>query len=160
MTSRTQLIKARLGILALADAIKNVARACRLAGVSRSQFYSMRKAYETRGQDGLAPSTRRKPSMPNRTPPAIESRILWKTQQNPSLSYPKLATVLTTEGHPVTPTMVRYVWERNGLSRRSAREQWANRTDSSCGDERMKSERSSMDSVHAGRDSTTALVST
>ena len=33
MSTREQLIKARLGMLALADELKNIARACRLAGL-------------------------------------------------------------------------------------------------------------------------------
>jgi len=33
MSTRDQLIKARFGVLALADELKNIATACRLAGV-------------------------------------------------------------------------------------------------------------------------------
>ena len=70
MSDKEQLIKAGLGILALATEFKNVARACKLAGLSRSQFYAMKKAYETYGKKGLAPRVCRKPEMPSR-PPAL-----------------------------------------------------------------------------------------
>jgi len=50
MSDKEQLIRAGLGILALATEFKNVARACKLAGLSRSQFYAMKKAYETYGE--------------------------------------------------------------------------------------------------------------
>ena len=127
MTSQEQLIRARIGILAMAAELKNVARACQLAGVSRSQFYAMKKAYETYGKEGLAPRVRRKPTMPNRTPVPIEEEILLRTHSNPTISYLRLAGNMKSEGITVTPTMVRYVWQRHGLSTRSARLWWIKR---------------------------------
>ena len=127
MTSREQLVRARLGILAMTAELKNVAKACRLAGVSRSQFYAMKKAYETDGKEGLAPKVRRKPSMPNRTPMPIEGQILLKTHANPTMSYVRLAGQMKVEGVGVTPAMVRYVWQRHGLSTRPARLRWVKR---------------------------------
>ena len=78
MTTRDQLIRARLGILAMAGELKNIARACKLAGVSRSQFYVMKKAYALYGKEGLAPRTRRKPEMPNRTPARLEHKFYYR----------------------------------------------------------------------------------
>jgi transposase len=127
MSNKEQLIRARLGILALAAQFKNVARACKLAGVSRSQFYAMKKAYETYGKEALAPRDRRKPTMPNRTPVPIEEQILLRTHTNPTISYLRLAGYMKSEGINVTPAMVRYVWQRHGLSRRSGRLQWVKR---------------------------------
>ncbi len=125
MTTRDQLIRARLGILAMAGELKNIARACKLAGVSRSQFYVMKKAYALYGKEGLAPRTRRKPEMPNRTPARLELQILLQTRKHPLISYVRLAGEMKSEGGTVTPTTVRYVWQRNGLSTKSARRAWA-----------------------------------
>jgi hypothetical protein len=124
MTTREQLIRARLGILAMAAELKNIAKACKLAGVSRSQFYAMKKAYELYGKEGLAPRLRRKPLMPNQTPAYLEEQILSATRKNPLASYVRLAGEIKSIEGTVTPTMVRYVWRRNGLSRRSARLEW------------------------------------
>ena len=124
MTTRDQLIRARLGILAMAAELKNIAKACKIAGVSRSQFYAMKKAYELHGKEGLAPRTRRKPEMPNRTPLLLEEQILLQTRKNPRISYIRLAGEMKSEGGSVTPTMVRYVWQRHGLSTQSARRAW------------------------------------
>jgi hypothetical protein len=124
MDNLRQLIKARLAILALAAELKNVARACKLAGVSRSQFYAMKKAYKLHGKEGLAPRTRRKPEMPNRTPAELEEQILLQTRKDPLISYIRLAGKLKSQGGSVTPTMVRYVWQRHGLSTQSARRAW------------------------------------
>jgi hypothetical protein len=125
MTTRDQLIRARLGILAMAAELRNTAKACKLAGVSRSQFYAMKKAYELHGKDGLAPRVRRKPEMPNRTPAQLEEQILLHTRMFPRISYVRLAGEMRSAGGSVTPTMVRYVWQRHGLSTQSARRAWA-----------------------------------
>ncbi len=124
MITSEQLVRARLAILLMATELKNIARACKLARVSRSQFYAMKKAYETHGREGLVPRPRRKPQMPNRTPAAIEEQILLKTHANPAISYIRLAEQMKVGGCSVTPTMVRYVWKRHGLSTIPARLQW------------------------------------
>ena len=129
MTTRDQLIRARLGILAMAAELKNIAKACKIAGVSRSQFYAMKKAYELHGKEGLGPRTRRKPEMPNRTPATLEEQILLQTRKNPLMSYIRLAGEMKSEGGSVTPTMVRYVWQRHGLSTQSARRAWVKLVD-------------------------------
>ena len=138
MTTQEQLIRARLGILAMAAELKNVARACKLAGVSRSQFYAMKKAYETHGKEALAPRVRRKPHMPNRTAAPLEDKILLNTHTHPTISYLRLAGYMKSEGINVTPTMVRYVWERHRLSTRSARLQWVKRRNGQVGGEKVK----------------------
>lgn len=65
MSTREKLIKARLGMLALAEELQNVSLVCRRAGISRSHFYEIKEAYEKWGAEGLAPQPRRKPRMPN-----------------------------------------------------------------------------------------------
>jgi len=125
MNNQEQLIRARLAILIMATELKNVARVCRLAGVSRSQFYAMKKSYEIHGKAGLAPRVRRKPLMPNRTPASLEERILLHTRKNPLVSYVRLAGEMKSDEGSVTPAMVRYVWQRHGLSKRSARVEWS-----------------------------------
>ena len=124
MTTRDQLIRARLGILAMAAELKNIAKACKIAGVSRSQFYAMKKAYALYGKEGLAPRARRTPEMPNRTPAQLEVQILLQTRKHPLISYVRLAGKMKSEGGTVAPTTVRYVWQRHGLSTRSARLEW------------------------------------
>ncbi len=127
MSSREQLIRARLAILAMAIELKNVARACRVAGMSRSQFYALKKAYAVSGKDGFAPRVRRTSQGANRTPDAIEAQILLKTHANPTVSYVRLAERMMREGTMITAATVRYVWKRHGLSTRSARLRWIKR---------------------------------
>lgn len=128
MLEKERLIRARLGILALAGELHNVSKACKLAGLSRSQYYAMKKAYETNGKEGLAPRIRRKPDMPNRTPTQLEQQILSLTRGYPTFSYIRLAQEMRSKGIAVSPTTVRYVWQRHGLSTRSARVKWVRTT--------------------------------
>ena len=110
MSTREQLIRARMGMLALADELKNVAKACKLAGVSWSHFYEIKKAYETFGKEGLAPQARRRPRMPNQTPPELEQQILQMTEPYPTYSYVRLANQLKLVGIGASPAAVRNVW--------------------------------------------------
>ena len=67
--------------------------------------------------------------MPNRTPAMLEEQILLQTRKNPLMSYIRLAGEMKSEGGSVTPTMVRYVWQRHGLSTQSARRAWVKLVD-------------------------------
>jgi hypothetical protein len=84
----------------------------------------MKKAYKTFGKDGLVPRVRRKPKMPNCTSPMLEQHILFRTLRNPLFSYLRLAAAMKSEGIGVSPSMVRYVWQRHDLTTRLARLQW------------------------------------
>lgn len=71
MSTREQLLKARLGMQALADELKNIAKARKLAEVSRSHFNEIKKAYEPFGKNDLVPKVRR-PWMSSQTPPELK----------------------------------------------------------------------------------------
>jgi len=55
MSTREKLIKARLGMLALAEELQDISLACRRAGVSRSHYYEIKEAFEKWGPEGLVP---------------------------------------------------------------------------------------------------------
>jgi len=55
MSTRERLIKARVGMLALAEELQNISLLCRKAGISRGHFYEIKEAYEKWGAEGLAP---------------------------------------------------------------------------------------------------------
>jgi transposase InsO family protein len=124
MDTREKLIKARLGLLALAEQLQSVKQACKVAGISRSHYYEIKAAYEKYGAEGLVPAPRRKPRMPNQTPPEMEKRILEMTTQFPTYSYLRLSQQLRLTGVGVSPAAVRAVWQRHGLSLRLQRLLW------------------------------------
>lgn len=55
MSTRETLIKARLGMVALAEELQNIRLACRRAGISRSHYHEIEEAIETFGTEGRAP---------------------------------------------------------------------------------------------------------
>ena len=42
MSTREKLIAARISMLALADELQNISRACKVAGISRTHFYEIK----------------------------------------------------------------------------------------------------------------------
>ncbi len=124
MTAREQLIRARVGMLALADQLQNISVACKRAGISRSHFYEIKAAFEKYGRDGLAPQPRRRPRMPNETPPELVEKILEMTARYPVYSYVRISQQLRLVGVGVSPPAVRGVWQRQGLTLRYQRLLW------------------------------------
>jgi hypothetical protein len=94
---------------------------------ARSHFYEIKDAFEKYGRDGLAPQPRRRPRMPNQTPPEIEQQILAMTRQYPTYSYVKIADQLKLIGVPAAASAVRGVWLRQGLLKRYDRLLWLER---------------------------------
>ena len=124
MSTREKLIKARLGMLALAEELQNISLACKRAGISRSHYYEIKDAFERYGAAGLAPAERRKPRMPNETPAEVVARILDMTEQYPTRSYVFISGQLKLIGVGVSPAAVRAVWARHGLTLRHQRLLW------------------------------------
>lgn len=124
MSTTEKLIKARMGMLALAEQLNNVSAACRRAGISRSHYYEIKEAFEKFGAEGLAPQRRRKPRMPNQTPPELETQILEMTERYPTYSYLRISDQLKLVGVGVSPSTVRAVWQRFGLTLRIHRLLW------------------------------------
>lgn len=127
MDTREKLIDARIGMLALADELKNISRACQVAGISRTHFYDIKTTFEKYGRDGLAPHVRRRPRMPNETPAELVTRILDMTSEYPTYSYVRIAQQLRLVGVPASAAQVRGVWQRDGLLKRFDRLLWLER---------------------------------
>lgn len=127
MSTREKLIQARISMLALADELQSISRACKVAGISRSHFYDIKDAFEKYGRDGLAPVARRRPRMPNETPAELEQQILAMTREYPTYSYVKISDQLKLIGVPATANQVRGVWLRRGLVKRYDRLLWLER---------------------------------
>lgn len=127
MDTREKLISARIGMLALADELKNISRACSVAGISRTHFYDIQQAFECYGRDGLAPQERRRPRMPNETPTEIVTRILDMTAEYPTYSDVRVAQQRRLIDVPASASQVRGVWGREGLVKRFDRLLWLER---------------------------------
>ena len=62
--------------------------------------------------------------MPNETPPELEGKILEMTERYPTYSYLRISQQLRLVGVGVSPSAVRYVWQRHGLTLRFQRLLW------------------------------------
>jgi len=62
MSTTEKLIKARMGMLALAEQLNNVSAACRRAGISRSHYYEIKEAFEKFGATEDAATVRASPA--------------------------------------------------------------------------------------------------
>lgn len=127
MSSQDRLIDAKISILQLAEKLDSISQACKVAGIARSSFYEIKKAYEQFGREGLVPKPKRRPRMPNEYPQEIVGKILDMTRQFPAYSYVRIAGQLQIEGVSVSASGVRKVWERNGLVKKLSRYLWLER---------------------------------
>ena len=76
MTAAKKIAQKRLTLLQLAERLRNVSEACRHRGVSRSQFYEYKRAFQERGLDGLVDRPPIPKSFPNETLPAVKEKIM------------------------------------------------------------------------------------
>ncbi|BFM07645.1 hypothetical protein GCM10025791_00150 [Halioxenophilus aromaticivorans] len=70
------IIKHKAGLLNLAEELGNVAKACKVMGVSRDTFYRYRELVEEGGVDNLINKSRRAPNTKNRVDEALSEQLL------------------------------------------------------------------------------------
>jgi len=122
MTTTDKIARRKLSMLELAGELGNVAKACRLMGYSRQQFYEIRRNFQTYGADGLLdrlPGA--KSPHPNRVDPAIEQAILAHSLENPTHGSLRVAQELALKEIQVSSGGVRGVWGRHKLLTRNER---------------------------------------
>ncbi len=127
MNSQDRLIDAKISILQLAEKLESISEACKVAGIARSSFYEIKKAFEQAGREGLKPKPKRRPRMPNEYSQEIVDKILGMTRKFPSYSCVRIAGQLQLENISVSPGGVRKTWERQGLVHKLARYLWLER---------------------------------
>ena len=115
MTTEEKLIKNKLGLLELAEYLKNVSEACRIMGYSRDTFYRVKKAYEEGGIEALKEKSRRVPNIKNRVSQEIEQAVLDMALEEPSYGQKKVSDELRRRGIFISPAGVRCVWLRHNL---------------------------------------------
>lgn len=109
------IIKHKMGLLNLAEELRNVSQACRVMGVSRDTFYRVKEAKETGGLEALLHKDRRRANLKNRVEESVEQAIVALALDNPAAGQVRVSNELRKQNILVSPTGVRSVWLRHGL---------------------------------------------
>lgn len=122
MTATSQSIKRKLSLLALAEELSNVSRACQIMGYHRDSFYEIKRAFQVGGVAALVES-KRGPRLPhpNRVSPEVEQKILDFSLKEPTYGSVRVSNELRLQGVDVGPSGVRGVWSRHNLETRHRR---------------------------------------
>lgn len=111
-----RIIRHKLGLLNLAEELGNVARACRVMGVSRDTFYRYKAAKEDGGVDALLDKSRRKPNPKNRVDEATEDAVVAYAVEQPAHGQVRVSNELRKRGVFVSASGVRSIWLRHDLA--------------------------------------------
>ena len=107
--------RSKLGLLALAKRLRNVAEACKKMGFSRASFYRFQEQYKSGGETPLKEASRHKPIPQNRVDPEIEAAIVELAVEQPTWGRDAVVARLRTRGMRVSRGGVRSVWLRHNL---------------------------------------------
>lgn len=113
--SNDRIINHKVGLLNLADELGNVAKACKMMGVSRDTFYRYKDAVNDGGVDALFDQNRRTPNHKNRVDPSVESAVIQHATDQPAHGQVRVSNELRKKGVFVSPSGVRSIWLRHDL---------------------------------------------
>jgi len=115
MQSNTKVIRNKLGLLNLAQELKNVSQACKMLGYSRDTFYRYRDLIDEGGEIALHDKSRRKPNLKNRIDDATETSVVQMAFNFPAYGQLRASNELRKNGIFISPAGVRGIWQRHGL---------------------------------------------
>lgn len=114
--SSERIIKNKVGLLNLAEELGNISKACKVMGFSRETFYRYHRARAEGGIEALLDKNRRKPNLKNRVDESIEREVQEIALEFPAFGQVRASNELRKKGVFVSPSGVRSIWLRNGLS--------------------------------------------
>lgn len=121
MNSPLKSIEQKLNVLKLAENLGNVSKACRLVGVSRTQYYEYKKRYKSSGIEGLIKPFSKRKNDARTISGQIEERVMELSILHPMMGCAKLSTMLGAENISISPVTVHNILTRRGISTRKAR---------------------------------------
>ncbi len=121
MTAEKKIAQKRLTLLQVAESLRNVSEACRRQGISRSQFYEYKRAFQEGGLKGLLDRPPIAKSFPNETPAEVREKVVKLSIEHPAWGPLRISDNLRLEGISVSPSTVRNLWIKEGLESRYKR---------------------------------------
>jgi transposase InsO family protein len=116
LENNVRIIKHKVGLLNLAEELGNVSKACKVMGLSRDTFYRYKTVVEEGGIDKLFDKSRRQPNLKNRVDELTEQAVLTHAIDYPAHGQLRVSNELRKAGVFVSPSGVRSIWLRNGLT--------------------------------------------
>ena len=110
--SNDRIVKHKVGLLNLADELGNIAKACKMMGVSRETFYRYKEAVNDGGVEALLEKSRRVPNPKNRVDPEVESAVVAYAIEEPAQGQVRVSNELRKRGIFVSPSGVHSIWLR------------------------------------------------
>lgn len=107
---------------------KNVAKTCRVFGISRTIYYRWLKAYEQEGMKGLEGKERKPPVMKNKTPKHLEEEILEYVLLYPKDGPKRIFYEMKSRGIKISESGIYRVLARNHLTRKAQRKSFSKET--------------------------------
>ncbi|MBA52833.1 MAG: IS481 family transposase [Pseudomonadales bacterium] len=114
--SNERIIKHKIGLLNLAEELGNVAKACKMMGVSRDTFYRYKEAVDQGGVEALIDKPRRTPNLKNRVESGIETAVVDYAIEEPAHGQVRVSNELRKRGVFISPSGVRSIWLRHNLA--------------------------------------------
>jgi transposase InsO family protein len=111
----------QLVLLAHADKSKNVSKACRVFGISRTRYYEWKKVADRYGLAALMPKDRRTPQMPEATPTHVIEALLTLAVVEPTIGCRQYADRLGDQGFSIAKSTVQKHLVAHGLGKRAQR---------------------------------------
>jgi transposase InsO family protein len=118
MNPEVKVVRQRMSVLELADALGTISEACRQRNVSRSQFYEYKRRFQTHGLEGLKDLPPIHHSHPLTTPPDVEARILALSLEHPAWGCNRLGDHLALEGISVSAPTIQRILNDSGMGTR------------------------------------------
>lgn len=121
MTANEKVARRKLSMLELAQELRSVTEACRIMGYSRSQFYEIKRAFQTGGLEALLDRPPIPGSTPHKIADELEKEIIELSIEHPAWGQQRIADEMALREKVISATTVRNVWMRNDLETRYKR---------------------------------------
>jgi transposase len=109
-------IKHKVDLLNLVEDLGNVSKACKALGISRNTFYRYKTAVTKDGHKALLPKVKYRQNQNNKAKTTLEQSVLTYSLKHPKSGQAIVSQELWIRGVKVSPSGVRNIWVKYGLT--------------------------------------------